>query len=144
MTRATTLWRRVRDLSTVSRAAILLAIALVAYLLVLPFAWQAGGADAASASGIAVALCFGGALLALVFADVFGNVLPTSMAVYTGMLFRMMVPLLLGSVLHFTNQTLAEGGLLYYLVGFYFVTLVAEVALTLPLPSPMTTTVERN
>ena len=144
MTRAIENWRRVRDLSTVLRAAILIAVSLMAYLAVLPFAWQAGGSEAAMASAVAVVFCLGGALVALVFADVFGNALPAAMAVYAGMLFRMMVPLMLGATLHFTNQTLADGGLLYYLAGFYFVTLVAEVVLTLPLPSPMTTTVERK
>lgn len=144
MTRATGIWRRVRGYSTLSRAAILLAISLIAYLLVLPFAWQAGEVHAMSASGAALGLCLAGAMLALFFTELVGGYIPMHLAAYAGMLFRMLVPLLMGAILYFTNQTLADGGLLYYLIGFYFVTLVAEVALTLPLPSPMNTTVERN
>jgi len=55
----------------------------------------------------------------------------------------MLVPLLIGAMLQFTNQMLADAGLLFYLAGFYFVTLAVEVVLTLPLANPMTT-VERK
>jgi len=143
VTRATELWRRVRGLNTLSRAAILIGLSLLAYLLVLPCAWQIGGVDSVIASAVAMTICLAGALMALVFADVFGNVLPAAMAIYTGMLFRMLVPLLIGAMLQFTNQMLADAGLLFYLAGFYFVTLAVEVVLTLPLANPMTT-VERK
>ena len=130
-------------MNMLSRAAILIAISLVAYFFVLPFAWQAGGVETVVASGAALGLCLAGATLALVFSEVIGGYMAMHLAVYAGMLFRMFIPLFLGALFHFSNPMLAEGGLLYYLAGFYFVTLAAEIALTLPLPSPMTT-VERK
>jgi len=144
VTRATELWRRVRELSTLSRAAILLAVSLAVLGLTLPFAWQAGGDAAVTASLVAMLLCLGGAILALVFADVFGPVLPSGMAIYAGMLFRMSLPLVIGTLLYFKNPTLADAGLFGYLIVFYFVTLLAEVVLTLPKHGAMSTMVERK
>ena len=53
-----------------------------------------------------------------------------------GMLLRMGIPLLFGMILHLSVSLLATNSMLYYLVAFYFVTLAAEILLTLPAVLP--------
>ena len=67
-----------------------------------------------------------------------------NLSVGVGMLLRMFIPLAAGTWLHAHVAALADAGLLYYVVGFYFLTLFVEIALTLPAnPATSSTLVRR-
>ncbi|REJ65043.1 MAG: hypothetical protein DWQ31_19290 [Planctomycetota bacterium] len=104
----------------------------MAYLLVLPVAWQLGGSTAAATAGVASLLCLGGVFSAFTLSELFGTSLPAHVSLGMSMLPRMMIPLVIGSALHFSHPQLANHGLLVYVAAFYFVMLAAEVGVTLP------------
>jgi hypothetical protein len=116
----------------VSRTAALFAAVAVAYLAVAPVAWAISNAIGLLASAVAAGLCLAGATLALMVTYILRGPHLALQNLLLGMLLRMGVPLMLGLVLHTQVDLLAAGGMLYYLVGFYFVTLTIETVLTLP------------
>ena len=116
----------------VSRIAALFAAVAVAYLALAPVAWAIGNVTGLLASAVAAALCLAGATLALLVNYILRGPNLALQNLLLGMLLRMGVPLMLGLMLHTRVDLLAAGGMLYYLVGFYFVTLTVETVLTLP------------
>ena len=96
------------------------------------------GTAALAAAILAAALCFTGAGVALVFSHWLRGPEHVLIAMFVGLIFRTGFPLMVGVLIFFRGGPLAEAGLLYYLLGFYPVTLVVETVLSLPkcCPSP--------
>lgn len=132
MNRRVSIVQAVARWGVVSRIAALFAAVAAAYLAVAPIAWAIGNTTGLIASAVAAGLCLAGATLALLVTYFFRGSNLALQNLLLGMLLRMGVPLMLGLVLHTQVDQLAAGGMLYYLVGFYLVTLTVETVLTLP------------
>ncbi len=132
MNRRVNIVQAVARWGVVARTAALFAAVAVAYLIVAPVAWAIGGATGLLGSAVAAGLCLAGATLALLVSFILRGPNFALQNLLLGMLLRMGVPLALGLALHTQVDQLAAGGMLYYLVGFYFVTLTVETVLTLP------------
>lgn len=114
------------------------ALALVAGVFVAvlcPIGWRIAGPCGCQAAAIAGGLCFLGAASALIVTRLFARI-PGPQAFMIGfglsMLLRLGIPLGIGIPLHLSGGSLAEGGILYYLLVFYPITLAGETVLALP------------
>lgn len=125
------IWREQHRLGLALRCGVLAGIALAVYTLVAPVAGLRSGTVGLIASGLAGGLCLAGALLALIAGHAASGQSPLP-GLLIGMAARMGIPLLGGLVIFFCGGPLAEAGILYYLLIFYPVTLVAEISLSLP------------
>lgn len=104
---------------------------LLAYAAVASVAVWLGGRDAVTVAALAAALCLAGVEGALFVSFPFRKTAFLWQGSLLGMFPRLGIPFGFGAVLYLRGRTLAEEGLLYYLVGFYPVTLALETALTL-------------
>jgi hypothetical protein len=115
------------------QAAAVASLTVLVYVLVAPVAGllhRTGGVLAAAA---AAGLCLLGAVLALAVTHRFPDPKHLGQAFLVGMLPRMGIPAGGAIALQLLGGILAEGGVLYYLLVFYPVTLAAEAWLSLPL-----------
>ena len=103
-----------------------------AYALVAPVAAWLGGTAGLVTAAVAAGLCLLGTEVALLVALPFRRRDNLWQGVMLGMLPRMGIPFCLGLILQILGGTLAESGLLVYLIVFYQVALAAEVAVCLP------------
>jgi hypothetical protein len=127
----------VSRLGVAGRGGFLIAAVLVAYVFAAPVAWLISGPFGSLASGVAAGLCLVAALAALVVNFFFRSPALALHNMLSGMILRMGIPLALGMVLHSKVELLATHGMLYYMIGFYFVSLAVEIALTLPAVLPV-------
>ena len=123
-----------RNRSLATRAGVLVLVVLVLYGLVAPVAWYLGRTAGIWAASAAAALCFCGAVLALLIAHLLRKPQQVLYGMLLGMTARMGIPLGFGLAYHLRGGGLAEAGLLYYLLIFYPFTLGVETALSLPKP----------
>ena len=103
------------------------------------FAWfghKLHGWDGVAASGVAAGVCWLGAAIALVLGGVLGRGGNAANGVLLGMLFRMGIPLAVGIALDRRGGLLADASVFGMILIYYFVTLVAETALSLKLIPP--------
>ncbi|HJN09949.1 MAG TPA: hypothetical protein QF564_14780 [Pirellulaceae bacterium] len=118
--------------TNVTFACVLLSLAL---LLVFPiigaYAFNAHGTNGLIAAALAGAICWSGAMIALLLVLLFRNS-PNQMisATLLGMLFRMGLPLVTGVVLTRAGGPLADAGLFGMIMVFYLVGLVLETTLS--------------
>jgi hypothetical protein len=124
---------RLPQTSLLLRAILLGAVVLVAAAVILPFGWvisgnRAGVLAAAAAGGV----CLLGAWTALALSEPLRRPQHLLALVLVGMMIRMGIPLAAALAVYFRGGPLADAGFLYYVVGFYPVTLAAETGLTLP------------
>jgi hypothetical protein len=124
-------WREQHRLSLGSQCVLLVALVLTVYVFAGPIAGLRSGPAGLAACALAGGLCLAGALIALVAGHRLGGRLPLP-GLLAGMAARMGIPLLGGLTIFFCGGPLAEAGILYYLLVFYPVTLVAEIGLSLP------------
>lgn len=100
--------------------------------LIVPFAYWIGGAGAATAAGAAGVVCLACAAVALALR----RCMPGPERALQSMLFAMAArtggPLLFAALVHLHGGLLDRSGIVYYLLTFYAVTMVAETALVLP------------
>jgi hypothetical protein len=102
-------------------------------------AWGIAGLRGLAAAGIAAASCWLGAALALEATVLLARRGQGLTGLLAGTALRMGIPLALALGFHFGGGPLAQGGLLYYFLAFYPLTLAAETAMSLPragTPSP--------
>ena len=105
-------------------------------------AWQVAGLWGLAAAGVAAAACWLGAAVALGAATLLARRGHGLTGLLAGMGLRMGVPLALALVLFLRGGPLVQGGLLYYFLAFYPLTLAVETALSLWVrPSPCRTAV---
>ena len=116
------------------------AILTLVVVLVFPaFAWfghKSHGWDGVAAGGVAAGCCWFGAIAALVLGGILARRGNAAHGVLLGMLFRLGIPLAVGIVLDRRGGPLAEAGVFGMILIYYFVTLVAETALSLKLIQP--------
>lgn len=117
------------------QALLLMAVTAVFVAILCPIGWRLAGAAGCQAAGTAGGLCLFGALAALAITRFFSKI-PGSQAFLTGFALstfvRLGVPLGGGVLIHLSGGSLAEGGILYYLLVFYPITLAGETVLSLP------------
>lgn len=123
-----------RSWNLLSAAACLIGVVLFALI---PAAWYAHGQHGQSgmfAVALAAVVCGGSGLIALILSSVFAGA-PNGAVVglLFGMLFRMGVPLVAGTILAGRGGPLAEAGVFGWIVVFYLITLLTETLLSLQL-----------
>jgi hypothetical protein len=135
-----------RNRSLPVRLAVLVLAVLAVYALAAPVAVQWGGAQGLAAAAVAAGLCLAGAAAAIVTTRRLRGDCSNSrvnengtvpfkaplLALWLGMALRMGIPLAVGLTLHLHGGMLAQAGLLWYLLLFYPVTLIAGTIVSLP------------
>lgn len=114
-----------------AQAAALALGTLLAYAVVALVATWLGGRDSALAAAVAAALCLAGAEAGLIVSSPFHKTAHVWQGGLLGMFPRLGIPFGFGAVFYLRGRPLAEAGVLYYLVGFYPLTLAFETALLL-------------
>ena len=110
------------------RAAILLAIPVVAGAVAAGlWANQQHGADGVLAVALAATVCFTGGCLSLIMLGLMQQTAPLQ-GVLSGILFRTLFPLFLGTILS-QNQRLDAVGVFHYVMLFFGIVLVVETCL---------------
>jgi hypothetical protein len=130
------LFSRGRPANVWYACALLTLVVAVAFPL---FAWvgyNSYGWNGVAASGVAAGCCWLGALAALIFGALLSRSGNAANGVLLGMLFRMGIPLAFGIALDRRGGPLADAGVFGMILVYYFVTLVAETALSLKLLPP--------
>jgi hypothetical protein len=122
----------IRNLGIAARLGLLAATVAVLLLAVGGAAWAFQGPTGAIAATFAAAVCLAGAGLALGASRLLAHPSQAVANVLAGMMLRMGMPLGIALAVHLHGGPLARGGLLYYLLVFYPVTLGIETALSLP------------
>jgi hypothetical protein len=119
------------------RAAFLGVAVLMAAAVVLPLGWAIShnsmGVFAGAAAG---GVCLLAAWLALALSEPLRKPPQMLALVLVGMTIRMGFPLAAALTVYFLGGPLADAGFLYYLVGFYPVTLTVETFLSVPEREP--------
>jgi hypothetical protein len=108
---------------------ILLGALLGSAVVVIPVAYMARERAGATSAAVALVTCLVSGLLALGLVRLFrgpNNVVPQ---VLLGMLPRMGIPLAVCMMVHLRGGAIADAGFVYYILAFYFVTLVVETVL---------------
>lgn len=119
-----------------SVTACLVCLALVLILAALPALWLAGvqhGAAGWQAVVVAAAVCGLAGSLALATAAIFRRPAVVMYALGLGMLFRIGLPLGVGTALDATGGPLAQAGVFGWIVVFFLLTLAVETLLSLSL-----------
>jgi hypothetical protein len=125
--------------SQAGRALLLLGSLLVSAAVVVPCAYAAEQHWGVLSAVVAMATCLGGGFLALWLVQLCqgpGSVMPQ---VLLGMFARMGIPLLVCIIVYLQGGRLAEAGFVYYLLAFYFVTLIVETVLLVGNARPQVT-----
>ncbi len=104
-------------------------VVVLAWLGVYPVALEHGGANAVYASLVAALLCLAAGELALLVSEWLSGPDKALIALGASMAIRMGLPLFGGLLIHLQAGSLARAGLIYYLAGFYLLTLTAETLL---------------
>ncbi len=105
---------------------------LVLYALVAPVALYCSGSGGLRAAAAAGAVCLAGAMAALIVSHLLRGPKSVWYGLLLGMFLRTGIPLGAGVVMVLSGGTLAEDGVLFYLLMFYPVSLALEAALSLP------------
>ena len=126
--------RNLPNRSVTFQAALLGTVVIAVFVIVTPVALCASGPVGLAAAAAAAILCLTGTVAALTAGRLLRGPSRVLAAFMTGMAARMGVPLAFGLAIHLQGGPLAKGGLLYYLLVFYPVTLAVETMLSLPAP----------
>lgn len=121
-----------RQRSLTARQALLAAVMLAFYVLVSPAAVWLYGPLGLAAAGLAAGVCWLGAALALVIAEILRGPAFAFQAMLFALVFRTGIPLGFAVVVQSGGGLLTWAGLVYFLLLFYLVALGVEVILSLP------------
>lgn len=118
--------------TSVTLACVLLSLSLlIAFPAIAGYGYSVHGASGVVAAGLAGAICWAGALIALALVGLFRNSPGQRVnATLLGMLFRMGLPMGMGLVITRAGGPLAEAGLFGMILVFYLVGLVVETILS--------------
>jgi len=122
-----------RDRSWLAQSAALGGTLLGVYAFASPIVGLLQGRAGLLAAAVAASLCVLGAVLGLALSRLFRSPKHRGLGFLVGMLPRMGVPLGGAAALQLTGGSLAEGGVLFYLLMFYPMSLAMETWLLLPL-----------
>ena len=112
-----------------SRVLILCGVTAIAAAVVFPIALVSSGVAGIAAAAVAMAICLGSGLLVFWLARYLSRPEAVMYQVLLGMMSRMGISLAACMVIYVRGGPLADAGLVYFLLVFYFVTLAAETAL---------------
>ena len=112
-----------------SRVLILCGVTAIAAAVVFPIALVSSGVAGIAAAAVAMAICLGSGLLVFWLARYLSSPEAVMYQVLLGMMSRMGISLAACMVIYVRGGPLADAGLVYFLLVFYFVTLAAETAL---------------
>jgi hypothetical protein len=101
----------------------------IAATVVFPIAMVSSGVAGMAAAAVAMAICLGSGLLVFWLARYLNSPEAVMYQVLLGMMSRMGISLAACMVIYVRGGWLADAGLVYFLLVFYFVTLAAETAL---------------
>lgn len=118
------------SLGILARGLILAGLLLFVMLVMLPAAWLTKGTDGLCASAVAMGVCLLAGELTLVVERMFAHPQFVLHKVAIGMFVRLGLPLALVTVVYARGGMLADGGMVFYLFGYYFVMLFAVTCLT--------------
>lgn len=122
--------------SQTGRALWVIGSLLLSAVVVVPWAYAAHQHWGAISAAAALATCLFGGLLALGLVHLCRGPENVMSQVLLGMLARTGIPLLVCMMVYLQGGRLAEAGFVYYLLAFYFVTLVVETVLLARDPRP--------
>lgn len=111
------------------RATILVAALILAASVAASFAWRVNGMAGLLAVLVAGSACLVCGVLALIAHEFLQKPQLVMYQVLATMALRMGIPLGLCLIFHVQRGSLAEAGIVYYLLAFYLVTLVVETLL---------------
>ncbi|OHB73081.1 MAG: hypothetical protein A2V70_19405 [Planctomycetes bacterium RBG_13_63_9] len=123
---------RIQSRSLAARVGLLGIVSLGLYALAAPVGAFVTGPTGLWAATAAGTLCFAGAALALVASHLLRGPQRALIGLLVGMALRFVIPLGGGAACHYGGGSLAEAGILYYLLVFYPITLGVETVLSLP------------
>jgi hypothetical protein len=123
---------KLRGRGLIARAGFLAIVVLGVYVLVAPVVAHLKGSSGLAAAAAAAGACLAGAVPALVASRLLRGTRHALCGMLLAMALRFAVPLGIGLGCHLSGGPLAEGGILYYLLVFYPITLGVETALSLP------------
>ena len=129
--RNTIIWSKLGRLGLAGHSGLVSGVVLVAWAVLAPVAYEISGTRGPIAAAAGAAVCLFGAELALAVGSLFRASAVAMAALAFGAFARMLLPLLLGVILHLQVPSLAEAGMIYYLLIFYLATLATETTLTL-------------
>jgi hypothetical protein len=115
-----------------ARLAALAIVVSVAFAIVAPVAIGHAGSVGLAAAAVAAVLCLLGAAVALAIGDRFRRSGEILAALWVGTALRIGIPFVAGMPIHLHGGSLAQAGLLWYLLGFYLVVLATGTILSLP------------
>ena len=122
---------KLAGLGLMGQTGVVSATVICVWLVVAPLAYQVSAVPGLLASAVGGGICLSGAALALLI----GAMLPgpgTAMhRMVLGMFARTMLPLLSAVTLHFKVPSLAESGMIFYVLVFYMAALSVETAVAL-------------
>ncbi len=127
--RSTILSNKLAELGPAAQTILLSAILALALALAEVVALGISGSQGAIAAAVAALVCWIGAIVALGAAAIFHGPAGAMPRMLVGMLGRTLFPLVLGVTLHFKVPALAEGGMVFYLLVFYFLAMATETVL---------------
>lgn len=105
-------------------------ILAIAWAAAAPLAYQLRGIQGLAAAGVAAGICWLGAVGAAPIAALFHGPSAVMVGIGLSMLARTVLPLIVGVTLHAMVPALAEGGMIYYLLAFYLLTLATETVVS--------------
>ena len=128
---------KLREKSLSAKLALLAAVEAAAFAVSSPIAWIVGGPFGLLAATIAATACLAGGALALVISSFFHDPQQAYAGVLLGMIVGMGLPLAVGIACHLSGGDLSRAGVMFYLLYFFPVTLMAKTVLSLPIASCM-------
>lgn len=114
-----------------AQAAWLSAVSVLVWLALAPLAFEISDMAGVVAVSVAVALCWTGGALALAIAALMHGPAAAMHGMLLGMMARMIFPLMLGATLQLKVASLADAGMIYYLLVAYMVLLAVETVMML-------------
>lgn len=117
------------------RAAVFVALLLIALLPVGAVAYSLYGTLGLTAAAVAWAICVGSGLAALIISLLLRDTPLVLYQVLFGFALRMGIPLALCMVMVTQGSPLVDAGFIFYILVFYMVTLLIDTALLLARPS---------
>ncbi|OHB78096.1 MAG: hypothetical protein A2W31_13230 [Planctomycetes bacterium RBG_16_64_10] len=128
--------RRIRATGFVRRVGGLAVVVTASVAVLSPVALWMGGSAGLWAAGAGAAACLAGGISAEVAANWLSHERRPLAAILAGMLLRMAVPLVALVIVHYHGGVLVQGGMVYYVLAFYLITLMAETWMALGEANP--------
>jgi len=128
---ASDVWERLGRFGPGPRQLLLAAVLTVVLLLCAPVAYTVGGWTGVGAALLSMIVCWIGAAAALLLGHLFRGPATMALGVLLPMMVRAGLPLTVLVLIHLGGGLWSRGGLIYYFILFYLITLILETGLAL-------------